>query len=145
MVHALREARRVLVQDGALIDTRPVTVPTVIEVSVRDRWIAVFELDGSPGLADDEAVRRAIESVVSSGDMVLEAHASFVSMLYWDSAAELYAQAKEIRFRRFVTPSDDDLAKVEELMREGGGEARIRLQDQMIVERYRRTERPRRA
>lgn len=134
-----------LVHDGALIDTRPVTVPTVIEVSVRDRWVAAFELDGSPGLADDEAVRRAIESVVSSGDLVLEAQASFVSMLYWDSAAELYAQAKEIGFRRFVAPSDDDLAKVEELMREGGGEARIRLQDQMIVERYRRTERPRRA
>lgn len=145
MVHALREARRVLVHDGALIDTRPVTVPTVIEVSVRDRWVAAFELDGSPGLADDEAVRRAIESVVCSGDLVLEVQASFVSMLYWDSAAELYAQAKEIGFRRFVAPSDDDLAKVEELMREGGGEARIRLQDQMIVERYRRTERPRRA
>jgi hypothetical protein len=145
MVHALREARRVLVHDGVLIDTRPVTVPTGIEVSVRDRWVAAFKFDGSPGLADDEAVRRARESVVSSGDLVPEAQASFASMLYWDSAAELHTQAKEIGFRRFVTPSDDDLAKVEELMREGGGKARIRLQDQIIVERFRRTEGSRRA
>jgi hypothetical protein len=145
MVHALREARRVLVHDGALIDTRPVTVPTVIEVSVRDRWVAAFELDGSPGLADDKAVQRALESVVRSGELVLDAQASFASMLYWNSAAELCAHVKEIGFRRFVNPTDDDLAKVEELMREGGPGARVRLQDLMIMGRYRRTEAPRRA
>jgi hypothetical protein len=102
-------------------------------------------LDGSPGLADDEAVQRALESVVCSGDLVLETQESFASMLYWNSAAELRAQAREIGFRRFVNPTDDDLAKVEELMREGGPTARVRLQDQLIMERYRRTEAPRRA
>ena len=140
MVHALKEARLVLVPGGVLIDTRPVTVPTAIEVSVRGQWVAVFDFDTTPGIADDEAVERAIESVVCAGDLVREAQADFVSALYWDSAAELWNQAKEIGFRRFATPSDDDLAKVEELMRKGGIGTRIRLRDQILMGCYRRAE-----
>src|SRR5262245_139769 len=133
MVHALRETSRVLVPSGVLIDTRPVTVPTALEVSVRGQWVEVFDFDVTPGIADDAAVEHAIDSVVCAGDFVPEAEASFVSALYWDSTAELYAQANQIGFRRFSSPADADLAKVERLMDEAGPGTRIRLQDQILM------------
>lgn len=138
MVHALSEASRVLEHNGVVIDLRPVAAPLEVEVFLDGEWVGACPLDGSPGVADDQAVRRAL-AILRSRCFALEAEETFFSATYWDAAQGFITYLKETGLRRIVTPADDDFCKVEQLMRQGGPSARIRLHDRMTIGRYRCT------
>jgi len=136
MVHALSEASRVLKHNGVVIDMRPVAAPSEVEVFLDEEWVGACPLDGSPGAADDDAVRRAL-AIFRSRCFALEAEEAFYSATYWDTAEGFTTYLKETGLRRVVTPPDDEFRKVERLMRQGGHSARIRLRDRMTIGRYR--------
>jgi hypothetical protein len=137
MVHALSEAKRVLMSGGTLIDLRPIDSPLRIEVFSRGQWIEACALDGSPGFADDVACDKALASAVGR-DLRFETRDTFTSTTYWDSVAAFRDNVNE-GFRRFQSLGEAALARVDELMRQGGSQASIRREDVMTIARYRRT------
>ena len=137
MVHALSEAERVLVRGGALIDMRPIAAPARIEVRTEAGWVEAWALDVSPGVADDEACEKALAWAVNR-DLCRETQAAFTSTTYWDSVAAFRDNVNQ-GFRRFSALGEAAMARIADLMREGGSRATIRLEDAMIIVRYRRS------
>jgi ubiquinone/menaquinone biosynthesis C-methylase UbiE len=64
MVHALREAHRVLTPSGVLVDVRPVIAPIVVEVVIATQavWAKTIESYSAPEdiAAADAAVQQAV-------------------------------------------------------------------------------------
>ena len=141
MVHALREAWRVLVADGSLIDLRPVAINPALEVVTGERAETVHTLDGSAAVADDAACDAALESVVGGGAFQFERGTTFWSGRYWGSVAEMRAHIGEKGCRRFQAPTETVILKIAEAMGRAGPAARIRIPDRMIIARYKRTSR----
>ena len=75
---------------------------------------------------------------MASRALSFEVQEAFTSTTYWDSAADFRTQANETGFRRFLPVGELALKMIEKLMRVGGPEARIRLEDVMTIARYRR-------
>ncbi len=67
MVHALKEAWRVLVPKGMMIDVRPLSVDVPLEVATTNGKEQAGMVDLSPGLQYDDAADQAIEQVLTEG------------------------------------------------------------------------------
>lgn len=63
MVHALKEAQRVIKQEGLIIDLRPIAQDTILELVTDDQVIPVGLIDGSKGKVHDAATNRALTAV----------------------------------------------------------------------------------
>ncbi len=98
MVHALREAHRVLTPAGVLIDVRPVIEPLVVEVVVATQTRSSMPLETYSAPDDVAAAGEAIRHAVSSGWFAFEASLPFTFEIYCDSTADLraYAQARKL-------------------------------------------------
>jgi len=65
MVHALKEAHRVLVPHGIMIDVRPLSTDCPLEVIFKGGSESAGMIDMSPGVEFDRDADRAIEAVVT--------------------------------------------------------------------------------
>jgi hypothetical protein len=64
MVHALKEAYRILVPHGTMIDVRPLSVDVPLEIIYQGGRESAGMMDMSPDIELDIAADRAIESVL---------------------------------------------------------------------------------
>ena len=137
MVHALREAHRVLAPSGVLIDVRPVTAPLVVEVLIATEAAWAKTVDSYSAPEDVAAADAAVRHAVSREWLVFEKSLPFNFDIYCDSAAELsvYAEAKKLCGAEI--PYED----LEERRRELGAEghaARLRCRRPWMLSTYRK-------
>jgi hypothetical protein len=105
MVHALHEVCRVLIEQGTVIDLRPLTGSWPLEVvSRRARQSAGTVTGLSQGLADDAAANEAMEHALSEGLLRREREELFDFLYYWDSPGEM---------KKYVDEEWDDFVSIE--------------------------------
>ena len=99
MVHALREAHRVLTPTGVLLDVRPVTAPIIVEVVIGTQAVWAKAVDTYSAPENDAAADAAVQHPVSRDWLVFQTSVPFTFEIYCDSAAELqvYAEARKLR------------------------------------------------
>lgn len=86
MVHALREARRVLKPNGLLIDLRPAAVHRKVGILQRGRWRQLGVMRES--LDDDRAANRAVLRLLKEGILERESRAQFDCLRVMDTLDE---------------------------------------------------------
>jgi hypothetical protein len=135
MVHALLEARRVLVAGGIVIDSRPVTAASLIEAVGPARVSDAIEID-SYGAADDEAAAdAAIAHALSHGWFVFERSRRFDFEVYCDTVADLRAFVETSRRMHEATIP---YRQLEEMASATGQPSRLRCHRPSIVNLYRK-------
>jgi hypothetical protein len=95
MVHALDEARRVLVPQGILIDLRPYCVEVSLELIFEAGMESIAMLDSSSSKPDDLAADKAFESAAQAGifkELKLE---YFYHAYYWNSVEDFLVDYEE--------------------------------------------------
>ena len=133
MVHALKEAWRVLAFEGSLIDLRPLAGQSRIEVMIDKRVLSAGLLDESSDKLDDIAADEALAHLVDEGSFIQQHVAFFDYALYWDTPDEMKAYA-EARWKKSYLP-DDVLTKVRQLMA-SSAIAKVRIRRRMMIARY---------
>src|SRR5262245_8987509 len=94
MVHALREASRVLKSDGLLIDLRPAPVHRHVGISENGSYVKVGVM--REFLTDDYAANSAVNGMISSGFLQLDWRTSFECTRTMDRLSELKARLDEL-------------------------------------------------
>jgi hypothetical protein len=137
MVHALNEIRRVLFQDGILIDLRPLIERTLVEVaSNRETLEAGLVTQQPEDLANDEAAKQSIARAIEQGWFIQEQEEFFPFSYYWDSPSEMQAYVEE-EWADFLTIDEDLWRKIRSMWAVADGDARLRLPLRMLFARYR--------
>jgi hypothetical protein len=138
MVHALNEIRRVLFQDGILIDLRPLIERTLVEVaSNRETLEAGLVTQQPEDLANDEAAKQSLARAIEQGWFIQEQEKSFRFSYYWDSPSEMQAYVEE-EWADFLTIDEDLWRKIRSMWAVADGDARLRLPLKMLIARYRK-------
>lgn len=136
MVHALSEIRRVLVDDGVMIDLRPLHDHWPVEVvSVR----AVREtgrVQDYPGiLADDEAANRAIAEAAANGWFSRDRADSFSYHYTWDTPSEM-EEWIDIEWEDFVTMDEESRRVTRSAWALADADTQVRLRVRMMIARW---------
>jgi SAM-dependent methyltransferase len=118
MVHALREAWRVLARRGVLIDVRPAVAPLVVEVITAAQQIWAKEVASFSAPEDVAAADAAVQYAISHEWFAFERSNAFDFEILCDSAAELSVYAKARKLRGEDIPYDE----LEERRRELGAD-----------------------
>jgi hypothetical protein len=137
MVHALRDAVRVLVPDGILIDLRP--LPTVFPIHAvgGSSQIAIGQGDATATAEDDRAADAAIATQVDAGWLVRQYQMEFEIQYYWDTTREMAEYLRTGRKPKPVTPSYQEIDAA--LLAAGarfGVPARLRNTRRMMLASY---------
>jgi hypothetical protein len=142
MVHALREAWRVSVRGGTLLDLRPVAEPYPIEV-VRETDVTVVGTIESTEAAtlDDAASDAAVREVVREGLFVARRTLELEYALWWDTADELHASFASWT-RRHVTPPTATIERARRELEARGRGTRLRSRGHLILSVYDRLAAP---
>jgi hypothetical protein len=136
MVHALREIARVLIQDGTLIDLRPIAGRWAVEVvSAHDRKHAGEVTDLPQALADDEAANLAVSQAARDGLLAREREETFPFSYYWDSPRDMRQYVEE-EWSDFVRIEDGVWNKVRSIWAVANADARVRIQLRMLITRW---------
>ena len=137
MVNALREAHRVLMASGVLVDVRPVTAPIVVEVVIAAQAVWAQTVNSFSVPEDVAAADAAVQNAVARQWLAFEASDRFDFEIYCDSAAELriYAEARKLY------GSEIPYEQLEERRRElnaAGHPARLRCRRPWMLSAYRK-------
>jgi len=89
MVHALREAGRVLRPGGLLIDLRPIVSQPPVEVLGGDQAATVGRLDDSSDSADAAACEEAMRLAVAQEWLKPRQSDTFTYSMYWDTPEQM--------------------------------------------------------
>jgi hypothetical protein len=139
MVHALEEARRVLVTSGKLLDLRPLASKPAIEVATPGGAVQVGVVDDSADVPDDTAVHRAMRQVVDRGWLVAHQEFQYHTEHYWDTVTELAAFIDTRRHKLDVHPSYAEIEKSYQGLSTGSGSSvRLRCRWQSVLAVYRK-------
>lgn len=144
MVDALREAWRVLVADGLLIDLRPLaSLGSPLEIVAGDEAVQVGEVDEPGTVADDLAADHAAAQVVGSGCYRLAKTAHFEFEFSWDTVGEMASFVAGSRRMGGVSPSYSDLERTHRAWcARARGRVRLRYRRKMLLTVYRKLARP---
>lgn len=112
MVHALREAHRVLKPDGLLLDVRPAPTHRRVGLSSRARlWKLVAPMRES--LDDDRAANAAVKTAIGEGLFKRVSYASLDIKRHVDSMSDFRTWLQEFSTCRAFPPHDWMVRKVE--------------------------------
>jgi hypothetical protein len=95
MVHALREAWRVLAHEGILIDQRPLSSDTPLEIIHKDKSHRVGMLDLSPGLIHDIAADQSVANLIKEGIFRELSTEQFQITYYWNTVRGMMGDIRE--------------------------------------------------
>jgi hypothetical protein len=110
MVHALREAHRVLRSGGILIDLRPAAVHRRVGVGRNRRWRLVGVMRET--FEEDRAADQSVAQVVRDGLFRRGAHAEFLLEREMDTLDDLRTWLTEFGQRRALATHDWLIRKV---------------------------------
>jgi hypothetical protein len=106
MVHALKEAWRVLVPYGIMIDVRPLSVDIPMEIVYAGGIESAGVMDLSPGMQKDIAADQAIESVIKEQIFIESTVEKFNRAYYWKTIKGMKADLEENWKDEVVIPED---------------------------------------
>jgi len=125
-VHALKEARRVLKQDGRMIDVRPLCIDVPLEVVYEGRSASAGVVDLSPDIARDIASDKAL-SIAFADQIIIETRLEdFTVSFYWNSIDEMKADLDE-DWKDEVVITPDIWQRAGELLAAQPAGAKLRL------------------
>ncbi len=142
MVHALEEAIRALAQDGQLIDLRPLSVDSRLEILSGEAVHPAGVIDFSPGLPEDMAADKAVATLVRRDDLVPDGSRQFEHAYYWDDLPSMKAYVEDRWSDSAVIPKRV-FKKAEELIRKSPQPTRIRVRLVVSLATYRKGSRSR--
>ena len=87
-MHALKEAWRVLMPMGVMLDIRPLSVDTPLELVSGDKRELAGIVDMSPEIEYDIAADDAIDTVVNAGNFTENKIDYFDYVYYWKPLTE---------------------------------------------------------
>ena len=126
MVHALKEAWRLLRRGGMLIDLRPLSVDVPLLILTINGWKSAGMPDQSPDRVHEHAADRAMRSEVHEGLFVKAKQKYFVVNYYWNELKELKADV-EGPWKGSLIISKDIWQQARQLLKNGSGERRVRI------------------
>ena len=135
MVHALSEARRVLLPGGRLIDLRPTMRNRRVELDLPGASLFMGEIDSSSTFPDHVAANEAIDAALSAGNFRLEHLTTFAIAHDLDTLVDL--REFKAGFRRSVMP-DSIFEQISAITADRPADFVIRIRREMLVARYRR-------
>jgi hypothetical protein len=137
MVHALRDAWRVLGPDGTLVDLRPLSASFPIDAIIGSDAIRIGEADSATGAEDDRAADRSIQAQAQEGWLVPRYHAHIDIYFYWDTTAAMADYMRTGRTLKQVTPSYAEVdAALQAVSARTGAAARLRSTRRMTLASY---------
>lgn len=135
MVHALSEARRVLMPGGRLIDLRPTMQNRRVELALPGATLFIGEIDSSSTFPDHVVANEALDAALLAGEFGLEHMTTFPLLHDLDSLADL--REFETGFRRSVMPGAI-FEQIDALTADRSADYVIRIRREMLIARYRR-------
>jgi hypothetical protein len=135
MVHALKEAWRVLSQWGLMIDMRPICLNAPVHILYAEKEEFAGVVDMSLDIDSEIAADRAIQEILSEG-MYKEIGAErFEIAYYWDTVRGMLADLRN-RWKDDATIDESVTKRAYEIFRKHRGHKRVRLQLQMKLSKY---------
>jgi hypothetical protein len=139
MVHALKEAWRVMAPQGVMMDIRPLSVDTPLEViSGEVRQLAGI-VDMSPDLKYDIAADEAIETVRREGIFIEKQVDEFEYVYYWKTFHGMMADFEE-RWKDEIIVPEDVINKAQQFYKENRPNGMLRLGMRMKSVKYEKRE-----
>jgi hypothetical protein len=136
MVHALSEIRRVLVDDGVMIDLRPLHDHWPVEVTSAREVRGTGQVQDYPGiLADDEAANRAMAEAAANGWLARDHEDSFSYDYVWDTPREM-EEWIDVEWEDFVTIDEETKRATRSAWALGDADALVRLRVRMMIARW---------
>ncbi len=135
MVHALSEARRVLLPGGSLIDLRPTTRNRSVELRLPEATLHVGEIDSSSTAPDHIMANEALDAALAAGQFQLEHETNFDYVSDLDTLADLREFKRGLR--RSVMP-ESIFERIAAFAADENSDYLIRIRREMLIARYRR-------
>jgi hypothetical protein len=139
MVDALRDAWRVLVDGGALLDLRPRPWAYQLELVTSDGAIPIGQIDTTGRTQDDAAADAAMAQVVVEGLFASRDRVEFDVEIVWNTVRDLKGYMATRESAR-VTPSYEELERAYQSARSG---LRLRTSRRVVLAAFDRTKRRR--
>jgi hypothetical protein len=135
MVHALREAWRVLILRGILIDLRPININAPLEIVTSTTSDSAGMVDMGLNIADDIAADNAIQGILRDG-IFTEMQADYFDLAYyWNTVKEMKADMDD-RWKDDIVITESVLQQAYHLFDHYRGQARVRLRIRKKLIKY---------
>jgi hypothetical protein len=136
MVHALSEIRRVLADDGVMIDLRPFQAGWPIEIASAQEVRETGRVRDFPGpLADDEAANRAMAQAAANGWFSRDREDSFSYYYAWDTPSEM-EEWIDTEWEDFLTIDEETKRATRSAWALGDADTQVRLRVKMVIARW---------
>jgi len=135
MVHALKEAWRVLPAGGIMIDVRPLSVVIPLEVVYEGVSETAGMADMSPDLETDIAADKALETVLGEGMFKQSSMELFDYAYYWKTYHGMVVDLEE-RWQDEIIISKEVFENTHRLYSQHRPSARIRLPMRMKLGKF---------
>ena len=138
MVRALHEIHRALVDEGILIDLRPVSDRCPVDIASARGCVEAGRLTELPkALADDSAANNAMEQVNAEGIFSMEQTETFPVFYTWDTPNDFREYIAD-EWSNFLQLGEETFNRVRSIWASADGDARVRLRMKMLIARWRK-------
>jgi hypothetical protein len=139
MVHALKEAWRVLKPHGIMVDVRPLSLDVPLEIIYQREKLSAGMIDMSPCINLDIASDKAIEAVIKDGSYQ-EIHCEqFDFAFYWKTVRGMQEDLEE-NWEGEVNIANEVWVKATQIIKHRHSGIKIRLGMQMKLGIYEKLE-----
>jgi len=135
MVHALKEAHRVLVPQGIIVDVRPLSVDVPLEILYKGDRESAGMIDTSPDIELDIAADNAIESILIGRIFVESSKEYFDFAYYWKTIHEMEEDLEEFWKDDVILP-EAVIQQAHKLINKQRQQTQIRVGLQMKLGKY---------
>ena len=134
-MHALKEAERVLVPKGTMIDVRPLSVNVPLEIIYKGGRESAGDIDMSPTIQYDFAADKAIEEVLKEG-LYQEVFVEYFDFaFYWKTINAMKKYIDE-KWTDQVIISEEVIELAREMLNKKHPQTQIRIGNRMKLGKY---------
>ncbi len=134
-MHALKEAWRVLIPHGSMIDVRPLCIDVPLEIVFGEVGESAGMLDLSPDIKRDVDSGRAIEMILADGIFKEEKLEFFDFAYYWNTLEDILEDLDENWKDEIVIP-EAVLGRAQALFEKQRSKPKIRIRVRMKLGLY---------